>query len=384
MLFTELMHAIHPHLMKDADIPSFTRNIIQMLCDIKEEDWYTKKDPSSNESYRDESLRKYYNRGISKKLAKAILGSLTKDNFIDSINFPDRSDIILNGLAKDITPFCLDLEVNENNVAEILFNLFHKALQFAINPELENDRKITTALSLSNSLKGKFGAGLLDDCKCTCSLPLCGKHLQIIDTLNRSVNNYEIIKIDDKSNSKYENLIAVCNDCFQKYTLNHTAKDVKNLKLIKNIQKNSRISRETLDDISIHNGISLVIENLSKAKPKDFYKLNYNPVNISKKIDNDSSFILLSDVEKNVTLYYQFINNTMKTLSKNNTYSDEYVRAQIKESYKRLENKKMIKEQIYQELANAIQRITKQDIRYCYIVVSYFIQSCEVFDVITK
>lgn len=43
MLFTELMHSIHPHLMKDADVPSFTRNIIQMLCDIPEKDWYTKK-----------------------------------------------------------------------------------------------------------------------------------------------------------------------------------------------------------------------------------------------------------------------------------------------------------------------------------------------------
>lgn len=66
MLFTELMHSIHPHLMKDADVPS----IIQMLCDIPEEDWYTKKDPSSDKSYRDESLRKYHNRGISKNLLR--------------------------------------------------------------------------------------------------------------------------------------------------------------------------------------------------------------------------------------------------------------------------------------------------------------------------
>ena len=47
MLFTELVHAIHPHLMKDADVPNFMRNLIQMMCDIPEEDWSTKKDPSS-------------------------------------------------------------------------------------------------------------------------------------------------------------------------------------------------------------------------------------------------------------------------------------------------------------------------------------------------
>ena len=75
MLFTELMHAIHPHLMKDADVPSFTRNIIQMLCNIPEDDWYTKKDPSSEQSYKDESLRKFYNRGSLRDVACADNGN---------------------------------------------------------------------------------------------------------------------------------------------------------------------------------------------------------------------------------------------------------------------------------------------------------------------
>lgn len=61
MLFTELVHAIHPHLMKDADVPDFMRNLIQMLCDIPEEDWSTKKDSSSEQSNKDSSLRKFYN-----------------------------------------------------------------------------------------------------------------------------------------------------------------------------------------------------------------------------------------------------------------------------------------------------------------------------------
>lgn len=252
MLFTELMHAIHPHLMKDANVPSFTRNIIQMLCDIPEEDWYTKKDPSSDKSYRDESLKKYHNRGISKKLAKAMLGRLTKDNFIDSINSPDRSDVVLKGLASDITPFCPDINVDESNVAEVLFDLFHKSLEYVVNPELDNDRKIKCISMVSYSLKGKFGTGLLDDCKFTCSMPLCGKHLQTIDSLNRCVNKYEILKIDDKANSNYENLIAVCHDCFQAYTLKHTVKECKALKSVKKLQSDSRISRNILDEIAIN------------------------------------------------------------------------------------------------------------------------------------
>lgn len=59
MLFKEVIHAIHPYLMKDADVPEFMRNFIQMICNIPEEEWYTKRDPSSKESYTDASSENF-------------------------------------------------------------------------------------------------------------------------------------------------------------------------------------------------------------------------------------------------------------------------------------------------------------------------------------
>ena len=109
MLFTELVHAIHPHLMKDADVPDFMRNLIQMMCDIPEEDWSTKKDPSSEQANKDASLRKFYTQGPTKKLAKSMLGRLTRENFIEAIyhddNFNERTDVVLESLAEDIQTF---------------------------------------------------------------------------------------------------------------------------------------------------------------------------------------------------------------------------------------------------------------------------------------
>ena len=385
MLFTELMHAIHPHLMKDADVPSFTRNIIQMLCDIPEEDWYTQKDPSSEQRYKDESLRKFYNRGLTKKLAKSILGRLTKDTFVESISDPDRSDVVLDGLADDIRPFCdEDADITPLNVADILFELLHKSLEYIVDPTLENDRKISHARTLSDKAKGLFGSGLVDDCKYTCSMPLCGKHLQTISPLNQSTADYEIVLINDSKGLKYDNLIAVCHDCFQKYMLSHTKNQEKALKAIKKLQSDARSTRQTLDEISISKGIELVIENLSNAKPAELKELTYDPVSISEKIDEDHCYFLVNDVKNNVARYYKYIENTMRNLALRNVYSDDLIRAQIKESYKQLADKKLAPEQIFSELSERIRRITKQDIRFCYIVVSYFIQSCEVFHAITK
>lgn len=388
MLFTELMHAIHPHLMKDADVPSFTRNIIQMLCNIPEDDWYTKKDPSSEQSYKDESLRKFYNRGLTKKLAKSMLavGVLTKNNFIDSINHPERDDIVLDGLVDDVQPFCdASTNVTNKNVAEILFELFHKSLEYIVNPELENDRKIRQGQTISNRAKGSFGSGLVDDCKYTCSMPLCGKHLQTITPQNQTAADYEIIPIKESKGVKYENLIAVCHDCFQKYTLSHTKAEEKSLKAIKKLQMDARSTRQTLDDIAISKGIELVIENLSNAKPSELKDLTYDPVSVSEKIDEDNCYFLVNDIKNNVARYYNYIEKTMRNLSMKNVYSDDLIRAQMKESYKQLaSNHTLTPEQIFSELSKRIQRITKQDIRFCYIVVSYFVQSCEVFNAITK
>ena len=135
MLFTELVHAIHPHLMKDADVPEFMRNLIQMLCDIPEEDWSTKKDPSSEQTNKDASLRKFYTKGPTKKMAKSMLGRLTRDNFVESINHDDnyneRTDVVLESLAEDIKPFVDGIE--KDNVAE--------ALTFVPNSKISVDEK---------------------------------------------------------------------------------------------------------------------------------------------------------------------------------------------------------------------------------------------------
>lgn len=46
-----------------------------------------------------------------------------------------------------------------------------------------------------------------------------------IASQNQSVADYEIIPIEKSKGVKYENLLAVCHDCFQKYTLSHAKAD---------------------------------------------------------------------------------------------------------------------------------------------------------------
>jgi hypothetical protein len=386
MLFAEIVHAIHPHLMKDADVPDFMRNLIQMLCDIPEEDWSTKKDPSSEQSNKDASLRKFYTKGPTKKLAKSMLGRLTRDNFIESVYYVDdyneRTDVVIESLVEDIRPFVDDVE--KDNVGEVLFDLFKQSLEYIVNPELENDRKL--ALAKNRSLKAKvlYGPGLLDDCKHTCSVPGCSKYLQVVNDKKQSVDDYEVANIKASKKISYENLIAVCHDCFHRYIFDHTKAEEIELQTMKGLQITSRSTRCTLDEVAIEKGIAQVIEKLASAKSEQLVALNYDALSVPEKIDEELHSFLVYEVKGHVTRYFLYIENTMQELVRRKQFSDDLLRAQIKEAYRKLAEKKNSPETIYSALSERLRHITKQDIRFCSIVVSYFIQSCEVFDVITK
>lgn len=386
MLFSELAHAIHPYLMKDADVPGFMRDLIQRLCDIPEEDWYTKRDPSSDEKYKDGSLRKFYSKGPTKKLAKAMLGRLTRDNFTDSISSDDYATDVgtvkRESLVRAVKPFAdNENDVTEENVAEILFDLFKLSLEYIVNPDLENDRKLKRAETDSEKAKRIYGAALLEDCKHICSKPGCSAHLQTVASNHQSRNDYEVVCISSEK-KEYDNLIALCHGCFNSYILKHTKAEEKELLSIKALQRQISDARQTLRTTDIETGIRKVVENFSRAKGEDFLDLNYDPVAVPEKIDGQTDFFLLDEVMRNVTRYYLFIEKTMQDLAKEKVFNDELLRAQIKASYKKLEDKKLEPDLIYQMLSERLHQITKQDIRYCTVVICYFIQSCEVFNAI--
>lgn len=382
MLFTEILKAIRPHLMNDATEAVFMRNIIQMLCDVPEKDWGKKNDPSSEQNYQDTSLRKFYSRGITKTLAKKILAHLTKKNFIESINTPDREDIILEGLATDIAPFAPN--ITKDNVAEKLFDLLVKGLKECVNPELQNTRLLSEAKQKSDQLKGIYGSGLLEDCMHSCSMPDCGHSLQTLTDDGRSADDYEIILINAAKPAAFPNICAVCHNCFQKYTLSHPAKKRTELIASKTGQINYRIARKTLSESNIDEGITSVVKSLMYLKAEDLKQLNYEPVPITKKISEKNTLVFIDTIKNYVTKYYFPIKKCMQDLSRLNQYSDERIRTDIRAIYLRLESKGLSQEVIYNQISQKIQRVTKQDLIYCNIVVCYFIQSCEVFHDITK
>ena len=74
----------------------------------------------------------------------------------------------------------------------------------------------------------------------------------------------------------------------------------------------------------------------------------------------------------------------MTNLDKRGEIDYDEIQDQIHAMYKKLSKARKSRMEIFNEIVGKIHRITLQDEVYCQIVVSYFIQSCEVFDAITE
>ena len=166
--------------------------------------------------------------------------------------------------------------------------------------------------------------------------------------------------------------------------MKHTAKERKELESVKKLQMDARDARSTISEIDIDEGIKNVIESLANLKPNTMTSLNYEPTFIANKIDENANFLLAETVKNYVTKFFFSINKVMQNLSRQNQYPDELVRAEIKTICNRLEMKGLSQIEIYENISRHLNRITKQNIIYCNIVVCYFIQSCEVFHDITQ
>lgn len=232
--------------------------------------------------------------------------------------------------------------------------------------------------------------------------PLCGKTL--LKRKGKRVNKqYQIAHIYPNSPTEhqktelqglerlgescedFENKIALCKDCHGYYD-DHTTKD-EYLKIL-NIKKqllNINFMQESMASIEIEKELLIIIEKLSAANDNDLENINlkYNGVMLSNKIE-DEYFLLRQKIKNNVCTYFNFIKENMKNLSDEKRINFELIATQVKSAYLKAtqttENKVDIFHTLVEWLNNKIIETTKDG---CEIIISFFVQNCEVFDEIS-
>ena len=377
MEFKDFFSTLKNRISDGYDVPQFFRDLFAMITYVPEEEWDTPQDPTTKKT-KDASLRSYVKRTIPKKFAQQIVYRLSTENYIDSLN--SRPIETRSLLADDFSVY--DAEIDGENVAEktaIWFvEIIQNAAGFAPKTALVQQKQQQVAIDL----KSKYGAYLLNEVEHCCPFPGCG-HSLTKTNVGKAIDSYDVALIDREKSPEISNLLALCPQCYATYLLDDRKKICKELQEIKKVLEGHRYNVTLLDDLPLERGIIGVIGKIKKLKEKDLSEATLEPKEIKQKLKPSDNFALYSQVKCFVSSYFVRIREIIISLDKRGEIDYDEVQDQMHAIYKRLKKAKKSNVEIFNEIVGKVHRATLQDDTYCQIVVSYFIQSCEVFDAIT-
>lgn len=377
MEFKEFFSMMKKRISDGADVPYFFKDLVAMITDVTEDEWGTPKDPSTKLS-KESTLRSYAKRGLSQKFAQSIVYRLKPEMFIASLN--TRPVTVRQLLADDFRSY--DSTADASNIApklaEVFIDIIRSAAGLVEPTELEK-QKLQQA---EQDLKNKFGDYLINEANHVCPFPGCGRSL-VVTNAGKATNLYNVGLIDKKKAPTVENLLALCPHCYATYSIDDNAKICKELNGVKKILVAHQQSVQLLDDLPLEKGIVGVISEVKNLKEKDLADASLDPKEIKQKLKPADNMALYITVNTYVTTYYVKLREIMMNADKRGDIDYDEVQDQMHAIYKRLKKAKKTKVEIFNEIAQKIHKVSLQEDIFCQIVVSYFIQSCEVFDAIT-
>lgn len=248
---------------------------------------------------------------------------------------------------------------------------------------------------VSPSLNAK--AILIDEVDAIC--PICTKPLYEeknskfivvhdfahIYPLNPTANELIVLKDVKKLSSDVNhinNFIALCKGCHKIYD---TDKTFEEYNILYNLKKKLIVKRKLKTrfiEYKIENEVKEIIDILDD---EDYVldnetKFEYTLKVIDEKM-KESTLSLRKDIKANVKDYYSVIKSKLAEIEKLKISQSEKISLEFKLYYLELKDKTdLSQEDVFEEMINWLKKKTKKSRNSCKIVVSFFIQNCEVFE----
>lgn len=325
----------------------------------------------------------YYGDTDISKLAKQICGSLDKATFAEYL-YLDADDSIDN-LCRVFSNECAG--ITSENYGALLATHFEEIITKAAKPQRKKKSASlnsgATALNTTNSLKDRFGISLVAEVMSTCPNIGCTNSL-FVRAGKQIAPNYDVVTIDPSISTEEEsNLIAMCPSCAKKYQMQHDAVHMAQVSAIKKRFIELAEIQEVTANQNIEEEIVTVLSKIPSLPYRNDVDLNYEPVPIKNKVMPDSPE-LLAQIKVWVNLHYMDVHDTLQQLNQQGKNRFEPFCVQVRLNFLNLSSKGLSQRQIYDGIVEWLQKATNGDRHACEVVTAYFVQKCEVFDVIAE
>jgi hypothetical protein len=201
--------------------------------------------------------------------------------------------------------------------------------------------------------------------------------------LNPTPEEVKLLKDEERLHEDVNNLnniIAICGDCHKKFDNPRTAEEYRS---ILSIKKNILIKNQTrakYHEYQIESEIKNVIMMLSEEfNEESDNTLNLKAIKLNDKANKTLSPITKRKIRMEITEYYPFIKEQFKQLDKQFPNSFDRIATQIKSFYLTISKSETSQEVVYAQVTEWLAKKTDSSLYACGIMVSFFIQNCEVF-----
>ncbi len=191
------------------------------------------------------------------------------------------------------------------------------------------------------------------------------------------------VEVDGDSSESFENKIALCKDCHDAYDAHKTVDSYNEMLELKRRLNLELKAKKMLSGENIEDELTAVIKSLSCANNEDLEgaeRMRYDTLQVSQKVDIP---YLCKRIEGDVTSYYPFCRKKFKEIA---DAGDKFtiICLSVKKNYLKLKAQGLDKEEIFEQLTDWLESKTHAGRNACEIMISFFVQNCDVYDEISK
>lgn len=227
--------------------------------------------------------------------------------------------------------------------------------------------------------------------------PICGTPL-VVAKGKQLRNQYEIAHVFPNSPTLFEqellknvevagensedmlNKIALCYGCHKEYDAAKTVESYYKMYHIKADLNRKMCARRAISNQTIESELTNIVENIAMMKEEDLDlpSLSMEALTIDQKIEKIYG-LLRNKIKNDVTQYYGFVREQFRNLDISASRFN-IIAQQVKCAYMQLKEAGLNKNDIYSQMTDWFVRKTSGGHFACEIIVSFFVQNCEIYE----
>lgn len=179
-----------------------------------------------------------------------------------------------------------------------------------------------------------------------------------------------------------DNLIPLCNSCHTRYDKPRTREEYEKLAAIKRKASERAMQRTIFTGYALEAEIGQIVSSLPGILPNENSQvsLEFDAKCLDRKFDATLPAAVQQKIRHNVSDYYQYVRSAFRELERQNPGVTELIFSQVRSYYLKQEKLGLCQVAVFTNTVEWIRLKTSTDsLEAAEIMVSFFIQNCEVF-----